>query len=72
MGKNGMPFSCRIPLINTIICYKKTQQQPKKRKVRKNQGATCSGTRGPLPKNRDYIREKVQKAIFICAAPQFI
>ena len=50
MGKNGMPFSCRIPLINTIICYKKTQQQPKKRKVRKNQGATCSGTRGHFPR----------------------
>ena len=53
MGKNGMPFSC-IPFINTIICYKKTQQQPKKRKVRKNQGATCSGTRGHFPRTEIF------------------
>ena len=62
MGKNGMPFSCRIPLINTIICYKKTQQQPKKRKVRKNQGATCSGTRGHFPRTevlRDHLIELI-------------
>ena len=53
MGKNGMPFSCRIPLINTIICYKKTQQQPKKKKSKKKSRGHLLRNKGPLPKNRD-------------------
>ena len=68
MGKNGMPFSCRIPLINTIICYKKTQQQPNKRKVRKNQGATCSGTRGHFPRT-EITLEKRSRRQYLSAPP---
>ena len=74
MGKNGMPLSC-IPLINTITCYKKTQQQqPKKRKVRKNQGATCSGTRGHFPRTEIMVDSNSHEhcaASFIFQSHQF-